>query len=458
MWESPIYKFEEEIFKIGKIVKKEFFVDVTRSVPAKLEDPGKALMAIFKEKITKDLNSKKIKILDLGAGKLRNTIWFLQKDFKTWAVEFQELSKRLPDAKKKWGEAEKKYNDYLHIISPNEFIYLEEEFDIILLINVINVMPNPLERFALLSLCRKKIKDNGLLLWHNWRAKAIHPNRYRGANEFIDGHLMGNGPKHTFYVEYPKDETHEILYSVGFSYNPDMRLHNIPGNNNYSFVYNPTHDSLISKALDLEGLNQKVHDPKKVIELEKVSVLNLYIKELSHIKTDRRPPHRQQDAHKYHLLASRIFYEIFREQLNEPITEHEINQGTGRIDIVYRNRNKKGIFNDLRVLRGISCPEIIVECKNFEKKLTNKEFDQLNGRLSPDRGMLGFLLCRKKGDKKRVTKLCKAKYAGGNKKYIIVLDDQDLVQLADYKLYENEKDSREMVSKFIDRRISEIIN
>jgi hypothetical protein len=458
MWESPIYKFADDIFENGKIGKKGFCVDVTWSVPADLEDPGKTLMLIFRDKITKNLNTQKIKILDVGAGKLRNTIWFLQKNFKTWAVEYQELSKRLSDAEEKWNQAKNVYKDCLQIISPNEFIDLKTNFDIILLINIINVMPNPMERFALLSLCRKKIEDNGLLLWHNWRAKIIHPNRYTEKNEFIDGYLMGKGPTHTFYVEYPTEDTHEMLYSVGFSYNSGMRLHTIPGNNNYSFVYNPTHDSLISEALDIEGLIKKVHDPKEVLELEKVSVLNLYINELSHIKTDRKPPLRQQDAHKYHLLASRIFYQIFREQLNEPITEHEINQGTGRIDIVYRNRNKEGIFNDLRVLRGIKCPEIFVECKNFEMRLTNKEFDQLAGRLNPARGMLGFLLCRKKGDIRRVTQLCKARFGGGNNKFIIVLDDQDLRQLADYKLYETEIEAREKVSQFIDKRISEIID
>ena len=88
-----------------------------------------------------------------------------------------------------------------------------------------------------------------------------------------------------------------------------------------------------------------------------------------------------------------MFFEIFRNQLCEPIIEQEINDGRGRIDIVYKNRNKDGIFKDLKDLRNIPCPEIMVECKNYANDLSINEYNQLSDRLNADRGMLGFLLC-----------------------------------------------------------------
>ena len=157
MWESPIYRFEEEITdKKGKIVKKPFYINVTYSAPRNLHDPGKALKGVF-NKITADFNPKDIDILDIGAAKLRNTLWLLEKGFNVWAVEFPELKDRLKDAKEKWKLAES-YENFHPVIFPNDFIKLNKKFDIILLINEFNVMPIPLERFAMLSLCRQKIK------------------------------------------------------------------------------------------------------------------------------------------------------------------------------------------------------------------------------------------------------------------------------------------------------------
>ena len=134
MWESPIYKFEEEVTdKNGKIVKRQFSINTTYSAPRNLDDPGKALKAVFK-KITEGLTPSETHILDFGAAKLRNTLWLLQKGFHVWAVEFPELKERLKDAKEKWDLAET-YPNFHHVTFPNDFIKLKKKsFDIIMLI------------------------------------------------------------------------------------------------------------------------------------------------------------------------------------------------------------------------------------------------------------------------------------------------------------------------------------
>ncbi|MDE2589955.1 MAG: hypothetical protein KGL95_09870, partial [Patescibacteria group bacterium] len=199
VWESPVYKFEEETTIRGKITKKPFLINVTYSAPRNLDDPGKALIGVFK-KITEGKEPHKIHILDFGAGKLRNTLWLLQKGFNVWSVEFEELEERLEDAKKKWKMA-KNYPNFKHLGFPKDFVNLDKKFDIILLVNVVNVMPIPMERFALLSLLREKIKNDGMLLWHQWRGMATGQDNYTEENAFIDGYIMGQ-KNHTFYVEH----------------------------------------------------------------------------------------------------------------------------------------------------------------------------------------------------------------------------------------------------------------
>src|SRR3989344_1080608 len=449
MWESPIYRFEEETSNKGKIVKKEFFINTTYSAPRNLDDPKKALIGVF-NKITNGMIPNKTHILDVGAAKLRNTLWLLQKGFHVWAVEFPELKERLKDAKEKWDLADT-YPNFHHVTFPNDFIKLKKQtFDIILLINVFNVMPIPLERFALLTLCRERIKKKGMLLWHQWRGMSVRQDNYSEDNAFIDGYLMGTGPNHTFYVDHNRDQSHEILYSTGFIFNKEMNLHKIPSNSCYSYIFNPKHEPLISNALDVKTLVNNKNDPKKILKnIELSTVLDLYIKELKTI------PPGKTDAHKYHFLASRIFFEIFRKQIGEPNIENEINEGRGRIDFTCRNSNKGGVFKNLKELRDIKCPDIIVECKNYENDLTNEEYAQLNDRLIPDRSILGFLICRNKKNKDKVIKHCRDRYKGGNNKYIIVLDDNDLITLTNYKL--NEEDD-ESINKFIDDKIKEIID
>ena len=263
MWERSIYNFEEESSSNGEAVTKQFTINVTYSAPRNLDDPGKALIGIF-NKMTAGRKPADVKILDVGAAKLRNTLWLLQKGYQVWAVEFPELRDRLEDAREKWERAEK-YSNFHSVTFPSDFIKLKEKFDFILLINVINVMPIPSERFVLLSICREKLKDNGKLLWHHWRGLTSSPKEYTEENAFIDGYLKGKNPNHSFYVEYSSPMTHEILFSVGFSVDENAKLHNIPGNSSYSYLYLPTHNPLVANALDLKRIVNKPRDPNRII-------------------------------------------------------------------------------------------------------------------------------------------------------------------------------------------------
>jgi hypothetical protein len=196
-----------------------------------------------------------------------------------------------------------------------------------------------------------------------------------------------------------------------------------------------------------------VRKPDDVLAFEKidlVSSLKMYLDELKYI------PAGIESAHKYHILTSRILFQIFIDEIKPPVIENEINEGRGRIDIVYRVLDREGAFKKLRDIWKIHCPQVIVECKNYKNSLSNTEYDQLFGRLSKDRGMLGILLCRKKVDPAKVLKHCMDRLRSSRDRYIIVLDDDDLRYLGNLRL--SQESYSDSISDFMENKIAEIID
>ncbi len=63
-------------------------IDVTHSIPP-FNETKKQMSKVF-DRVC-ELISKKDLILDFGAGKLRNTIYFLEKGYNVNAVEFEKI-------------------------------------------------------------------------------------------------------------------------------------------------------------------------------------------------------------------------------------------------------------------------------------------------------------------------------------------------------------------------------
>ncbi len=95
IWQSPIYEFRipAGADKAGHDLIKEVVVDVTTSAP-RFADPGKTLGGVLGDVLDylRLAKGEKIsRILDFGAGKLRNTVYLLQKKHDVTAVEFGNL-------------------------------------------------------------------------------------------------------------------------------------------------------------------------------------------------------------------------------------------------------------------------------------------------------------------------------------------------------------------------------
>ncbi|OGK25657.1 hypothetical protein A3A46_04550 [Candidatus Roizmanbacteria bacterium RIFCSPLOWO2_01_FULL_37_13] len=139
----------------------------------------------------------------------------------------------------------------------------------------------------------------------------------------------------------------------------------------------------------------------------------------------------QGSADNYHEAIIGILEAIFYPNLYSPNKEERIHNGRKIIDITYLNAAKNGFFEFL-VNNHIHCPFVICECKNYNDDPNNPELDQLSGRFSPRRGRFGLLLCRKIENRELMEKKCRDT-VDDDRGYIIALDDNDLIQLLEYK-------------------------
>lgn len=136
-----------------------------------------------------------------------------------------------------------------------------------------------------------------------------------------------------------------------------------------------------------------------------------------------------KDAPTYHGLMIGILEFIFYPNLINPIKEHEIDEGRKRIDISFDNGAPTGgFFYRLQHAFGIPCPYIFFECKNYTQDLANPELDQMTGRLSPNRGKFGVIVCRTIEDEALFLQRCADSYKA-QRGLIVPLTDSDIIDI-----------------------------
>jgi len=131
----------------------------------------------------------------------------------------------------------------------------------------------------------------------------------------------------------------------------------------------------------------------------------------------------ESGAASYEDAIEKLLTALFYPFLCSPVKQHNIHEGRKRIDITYVNEARKGFFSWLS--QHYTAPHVFVECKNYGKKVSNPEIDQLSGRFSPSRGKVGILVCRKIQDKIKLLKRCRDT-ADDHRGFIIPIDDDDL--------------------------------
>ena len=169
------------------------------------------------------------------------------------------------------------------------------------------------------------------------------------------------------------------------------------------------------------------------------------------VESLREIPPGRDDATSYHRIIVGILEIIFYPHLIYPTLECEIHQGRKRIDITFDNAAIEGVFFRFSNNMDLPCQYIMIECKNYTSDPANPELDQLAGRFSPNRGQVGFLLCRDIENLNRFIERCRDTYQD-DRGLIIPIIDSDIIQLL-----ENIKNlNYEFIDNYLSNRVRQI--
>lgn len=435
LWKTPVYRFRFPKTE-GSSILTELVFNVTGSAPSFNEVKG-TMKTVFEELLK--LHGNKIEtVLDFGAAKFRNTLYFLKKDKTTSAAEFEDLPRKSDQARKilEKCKKEKKFNK---LIFPYPFITNSMKYDLVLLINVLSVMPIFAERLQVLQLLHEKIKTGKFLLWYAQKEGSYKDIREEGKYNFGDGIWMGIDKRFkTFYKYHPIHEIEEMMNLCGFE---RIKKFVAPGND--VILYKKTAHNLFEKIITPQKilseikLDETIDDPtskkgkrvkkqknKEIVipNPENFSIETLYANALT------KTPKNNENAEKYHRLASQIINRVFHDSLGNMEIKLNMHKGRKIPDTVFTNVAEKGFFKKLE--NTCKCNYIIVEAKNINKDPGNEEFDQLSGRLNDQVGKFGVLVCRDIENTSAVKERCES-YLDKHE-YIVVLTDGDLISLLDH--------------------------
>lgn len=258
----------------------------------------------------------------------------------------------------------------------------------------------------------------------------------------INGQIILLVPKGV--VSYTKDYTGEKYYRhfvLNFMQNEHLRLRSSlvkrrVGGDLYVTKKDIEEEHPYSKGFlaDFTRRNPQVlenfKNRTKISSLKNNEITEINIQDLRQylIQRLRDIPAGSENATNYHRHITGILEFLFYPNLIYPTLEVEIHDGRKRIDLTFDNASESGIFYRLSNNFELPSQFIYVECKNYSSDPTNPEIDQLSGRFSPNRGKVGFLLCRTINNFERFLQRCKDTYRD-NRGLIIPLTDEDIIGL-----------------------------
>jgi len=454
VWDTPIYRFRVSLREESEFLD-EVILDVTGSAPSFTN-----VRATMKEVWDTFLESNEGKnvqaVLDFGAAKFRNTLYFLRKGKRVAAVEFEDIPKNSTDAKTILKRC-KATGNFQELILPHPFIEDPSKFDLVLLVNVLPVMPVFAERLLVLDLLYDKVNENKYVLWYAQKEGSYKTIREAGKNDFGDGLWMGVNKKFkTFYRYHSIDETTEMFALYGF-----QRVKKIPAGPNDVILFQKSPHNLLrgivtsAKISESIAVDPTIEDPvevkfKRVKATDQVLEIGpnpptLSLEKLYAVALNGIPPG-IDGAEKYHRLVSQIILRTFRNSLSNMDIKVDLSGGLKVIDTVYTNSG--GFFTHFAETTGLKCPYIPLEAKNYSFDVGNPEFDQIGGRLNDDVGKLGLLVCRKIDNADLVKRRSQAALNDGDK-HVVVLTDSDVLSLLSLRADSDD----EGINQFMDSKI-----
>lgn len=470
VWEKPLYPFRirNGLDYEERCTFKEIYIDVTDSAPS-FESPKESLSRVFGE-ILQEFGNKKLTVLDFGAGKLRNSIFFLQEGHTVHAVEFESL-RNSEQAKRLMGQVDNYSKNFKQFLFPDEFLKTKEKFDLILLVNVLTIMPVPAERWLVLLHCHERLKKDGSILYYAQFGDRDSRSRCTEENIISDGWYVGIKKRFkTFFREYKDQELKDIFLACGLDHHKTMQ---VPGNK--CLVFKKRKNAPFKRILDAEliekaniidpmmptpkentprivthGVSSDVFDGGEFKEyIASPDCLSFETLLLNVLKTIK-PGANGSDPNDFETIIALLLSRIFKGGLKNLKLQEEINEGRRRVDFVMTNDAKDGFFWHLSERHNFKCPYILFECKNYSEDLKNPEFDQLIGRLQRRIGDVGIIVCRSIKDKAKCLKAQQDRFPD---KLILVFDDEDIICLINFHLNED----RDGLLNFLDDKAKAVI-
>lgn len=466
MWESPIYKFNQEagLDPDGKRVYKQVVIDVTRSAPS-FAGPGKALSGALDEAVAVTGIGPRDTILDFGAGKLRNTIYLLEKGYRVCAVEFADQFDRSKPARENLARAEDEFRRrFSRLVFPEAFEASQDRYKLILLINVINIMPVLAERNYVLALCNERLAEGGRLLWYTQRGdENYRKQRLKKEYQLEDGVYVGRTTyAKTFYREYDVQEIDDLLGIAGFDYDRKIEA----TWRNQSRLYKKTGSAVLADVLDPETIDRaqvsddsipdpstlkakrkekkekdekldprRFEPPEVAVEGEKrkgqanpakLSTEAGLIERLKKVKEGD-----DGQAETYLELIERTFEHLFADALHK-YDRVTVPAGSKFKDLMAYNKSKDGFFASLRPSYDLISRRVVVRCRNHRHTKAGAAFGGLADGMNHN---LGFaFLAYRGGRRKHVFERCRRQFRVSDPPTAILpLDDHDFAALLNGK-------------------------
>ncbi len=228
----------------------------------------------------------------------------------------------------------------------------------------------------------------------------------------------------------------------------DLKANELTSDKNELLEFTKRHPEVFK---DFREKTSKMVMPLEDSDLETINV-DLLIEHL--INTLKKIPPGSDSASEYHDLMIGILEFIFYPNLINPIKELEVNEGRKRIDISFDNGAPSGgFFYRLQHSLSIPCRYIYIECKNYSKDINNPELDQMVGRLAPNKGKFGIIMCRDLKDKTLFMRRCADSYKSDHG-LIVPLVDEDIIKILEQK----KKSISHYEDKILSDRSREIMN
>jgi hypothetical protein len=432
VWKSPLY-----IFKITAGLDTtddlEILVDVTWS-----SKPTRAQMSPALEKslraTIKHLGKQKLKILDFGAGKLRHTIPLLEKGHSVDAVDYRSLyEKPSHEIKKNLEKVSGFKNKFSQLIYPADFAKSTDQYELILMANVLNIMPEPLERYFVLQKCNQYLSNGGHLLWFCQHGDVDQLNSIKNL-KITDGGCTSKKGRKTFYKDYRSREL--ILRMMGVMGFKHVPLKVDVGKNHallFQRVQKPCMDVDLVIRTGRKVLGRKVHIGELKSEIAVADVLDgencigyggALTVSLNHISSGKKMAYRYEN-----IMVPIIEYIFQKEFIRATIqSQYEILKGKQRIDIKTEYRESSTLRTTLVNNMRLNSSWIPIECKNYSKPLGNPEYAQIVMRCDKRHRHFGMVFCRDVKNRRKVNEACH--YIYSQHEYLIaVFDDSDLMKL-----------------------------